>query len=92
MNHTFGIVDVRTRADTNTIDSTWRHVKAFFSDSKRMEEYVYHLAHYTLAARCRSENVEHFMKLIDNVASIYWRETPNLLQSAATTLHLQSYS
>jgi hypothetical protein len=50
VNQKFGIVDVRTRADTNSIDSTWHHVKTFFSDSNRMEEYVY-LAYYTLAAR-----------------------------------------
>jgi len=65
---------------------TWGRVKAFLNYSNRMEEYVYHLAQYTLAARCRSENVDQFKKLIDIVSSIYWRNTPTLLQSADTTL------
>jgi len=71
-------VDVRTGTPTNTIESTQRHVKAFLNPYNRMEDYIYHLAHYMFAAGCRSENVDQFTKFIDIVASMDWSATPTL--------------
>jgi len=70
VNLTIGFVDVRTGAHTNTIKSTWRHVKAFLDLYKRMVDYIYHLAHYMFAAGCRSENVHQFAKFIGIVANM----------------------
>ena len=44
VNRTFGVVDVRTGARTNMIESTWRHVKALLNLYNRMGDYIYHLA------------------------------------------------
>jgi hypothetical protein len=58
VNHTIGFVDERTGAHTNTIESTWRHVKAFLSPYNRKGDYIHHLARYMFAARCRAEKVD----------------------------------
>ena len=47
-----------------TIDSTWRHVKAFLNPYNRKGEYILHLAQYMFAARCRNENVDQFTKFL----------------------------
>ena len=60
----------------NTIESTWRHVKAFLNPYNRMGDYIYHLAHYMLAAECRSNNVDQFTKFIGIVASIDCSASP----------------
>jgi hypothetical protein len=57
VNYTIGFVDERTGAHTNTIESTWRHVKAFLNPYNRVD-YIYHLAHYMIAAGYRSENLD----------------------------------
>ena len=72
VNHTIGFVDQRTGAHTNTIESTWRRVKAILNFYNRVDDYIYHLAHYMFAAECRSENVDQFTKFIEIVASMDW--------------------
>jgi len=52
VNHTILFVDFRTAAHTNTIESTWRLVKAFHNPYNRMGYNIYHMAHYMLAAGC----------------------------------------
>jgi hypothetical protein len=37
-----------------------------------MGDYNYHLAHYMLAAGCRSDNVGHFTKSTGIVATMVW--------------------
>jgi hypothetical protein len=63
VNRTISFVDVLTGAHTNTIENSWRHVKAFHNSYKRMGD-IYHLAHYLFAAGCRSEKVNQFTKFI----------------------------
>ena len=59
-------------AHTNTIENTWRRVKAFLNPYNRVGDYVYHLAHYMLVAGFRSDNVDQFFKFIGIVATMDW--------------------
>jgi len=67
---------VRTGAHTNTIESTWRHVKAFLSPYNKKGDYILHLAHYMFAVRCRTEKVDQFTKFLHLVATIDLSECP----------------
>jgi hypothetical protein len=57
VNNSIEFVDKRTGAHTNTIESTWRHIKASFSPYNRKGEYIYHLINYIFAMRCKDEKV-----------------------------------
>ena len=76
VNHSIRFVDQRTGAHTNTIESTWRHVKAYLSPYNRQVDYIYHLAHYMFAAKCRAEKVEPFTKFLHLVATTDWSLCP----------------
>jgi transposase-like protein len=41
VNHSIGFVDQRTSAHKNTIESTWRHVKAYLSPYNRKVDHIY---------------------------------------------------
>ena len=69
---TIGFVDERTGALSNTIESTWRHVKAFLNPYSRTREYILHLVQYKFAAQCRSENVDQFTKFLHIVSNTDW--------------------
>jgi hypothetical protein len=49
-----GFVDQRAGAHVNTIESMWRHVKAFLSPYNRKRGYIYNLAHYKFEAQGRA--------------------------------------
>ena len=83
VNHTIHFVDVRSGAHTNTIESTWRHVKAFLNPNNRMGDNIYHLAHNMFPAGCLSENADQFIKFVIVVASMDWCATPTLDYSKA---------
>jgi hypothetical protein len=72
VNNSIGFVDQRSGTDTNTIESTWHHVKAFLSLYNRKWDYIYHLAHYLFASRCRAETVHQFTKFLHLVATTDW--------------------
>jgi hypothetical protein len=74
VNHSMEFVDQRTGAHTNTIESTWRHVKEYLSPYNRKGGYIYHLAHYMFAARCKAEKVHPFTKFLHLVATMDWGE------------------
>ena len=80
VNHSPCFVGQRTGAHTNTIESTWRHVKAFLSPYNRKGT-IHHLAHYMFAARCRAEKVDHFTKFLHLVGTIDWSECPTPSES-----------
>jgi len=64
VNHTTGFADERTAACSNTIASTWCHVKAFLSPYNRKGDYIHHLAHYMFAVRCRAEKMDQFTRFL----------------------------
>jgi transposase-like protein len=77
VNHTLQFVDQQTGAHTNTIESTWRHVKAYLNPCNRKQDYIYQLAHYMFVARCRAENVDQFTKFLHLVATTDWDLFPS---------------
>jgi hypothetical protein len=66
VNHTIGFVDPTTGAHTNTIECQWRHLKASLHPYNRLSEYIYVMADYMFAARCRAENVDAFTLFISS--------------------------
>jgi hypothetical protein len=68
--HSIEFVNPNTVAHTNTIDSTWRRVKAFLGKYNRGDDYEYHLAHYMFAARCKEQGVSPFVGFLHFVANI----------------------
>jgi hypothetical protein len=61
--HSISFVNPDTEDHTNTIESMWRHVKAFLRPYNRQEGYVYHLAHYMSAARCKAQSIPEFLAI-----------------------------
>jgi hypothetical protein len=59
-------------AHTNTVESTWRHVKAYLDPYNTKGDYIYYLAHYMFAARCRAGNVNPFTKFLHLVTTTDW--------------------
>jgi hypothetical protein len=64
VHHSTGFVDQRSGAHTNTVESTRRHVKAFLSLYNMKGDYIYHLAHYMFAVRCRAEKLYQYVKFL----------------------------
>jgi transposase-like protein len=77
VNHSIGFVDQRIGTHTNTIESTWRRVKAFVSPYNRKVDYIYHLAHYMFLARCKAEQVPPFIKFLHLVATRLEQMSPH---------------
>jgi hypothetical protein len=84
VNHSIGFVDQRAGVHANTIESTWRHVKAFLSPYNRKGDYIYHLAHYKFEARRRAERVDEFTKFLHLAATTTWCICSPLSESGAT--------
>jgi hypothetical protein len=70
VNHSIQFVNKHSGAHTNTIEGTWRHVKALLSPYNRKGDYIFNLAHYMFATRCKAEKVHQFTKFIHLVANI----------------------
>ena len=67
-----------------TIESTWRHLKAFLNPYNGQGDYIFHLPQYMFAARCRSRNVNQSTSFHHIVADPDWSVTP-LARDAALT-------
>ena len=84
VNHSIEFVDQRTGAHTNTIESTWHHVKAYLNPYNRKGDYIYHLVHYMFAAKCRAGKVRPFTQFLHLVATTDWNlRTPSTAASCA---------
>jgi len=80
LNFAGGGVSLRTTsfANTKTIESIWRQMKAFINSYNWVGNHICHLAHYIFAAGCRSLNVNQFTHFIGIVASMAWSVTATL--------------
>jgi transposase-like protein len=76
VNHSVTFVDKTTGAHTNTIESTWKHVKASLSPYNRKAGYVWFLAAYMFRKKCKAENVDVYCKFMEIVAGIDWSTEP----------------
>jgi len=72
VNHSIGFKNHENDAHTNTIESTWRHVKVLMHPYCRKPDYIYALADYMFRKKCTAERVEPFSKFMDIVAAIDW--------------------
>ena len=54
MNHSISFVSSDTGDNTNTIECTWQHVKAFL-ESYHRQDYEFHLAQYMFAAKGKAQ-------------------------------------
>jgi hypothetical protein len=64
----------------------WCAVKKFLQPYNRREDYMYHLAHYMFAARCKAQGVPQFNQFLAILASTDWAscDTPATLPATAT--------
>jgi transposase-like protein len=72
VNHSINFVDPNTGAHSNTIGSTWHHVKVFLGQYNRAVNYPLHFAHYMFMARCRAEGIPPFLQFLHLVANTDW--------------------
>lgn len=69
VNHSIEFVNTETGAHTNTIESTWRRVKASLPAYK---EFVKYLAQYMFRKRIKSEGQDITKKFLEIVGEIDW--------------------
>jgi hypothetical protein len=74
--HTIGFVDPHTGAHTNRIDSCGRHLEVFVNPYNRKKGYIYDMADYMFAAKCKGENVDRFTKFLHLAATTNWSLPP----------------
>jgi hypothetical protein len=70
VNHSIQLKNNENGTHTNTIASTWRHVKVLMNQYNRKPDYIYVLADYMFRKKCRAQRVEPFCKFMDIVAAI----------------------
>ena len=58
VNHSIGFKNLDNGAHTNTIESTWRHVKVLMNQYCRKSNYIYALADYMFRKKCTAERVD----------------------------------
>jgi hypothetical protein len=75
VNHSITFVAQTTGADTNTVESTWKHVKVLLSSYNREADCAYFLAEYMFRQKCKAEDVDPFCKFIAIVATVDWSKT-----------------
>jgi hypothetical protein len=69
INNSISFVNPDTGDHTNTIQSTWRYVKAFLGLYYRRKDYEFYLVHYMFVAKCKSQAVPQVTKFLAIVAS-----------------------
>jgi hypothetical protein len=82
VNHSMGFVNSDIGAQTNTIQSCRWHLRVSINPYNR--DYIYDMAHYMFAAKCKAENVHQFTKFLHIVATTDWSLLPSQSSSAST--------
>jgi hypothetical protein len=85
VNHSIGFVHLRTGVHTDTNESTWRHVKAFFNPNNRQADYIYSPAEYMFHATCRPLGVDGFWAFIKLAADTDWSAVAPLHEEPGAT-------
>jgi hypothetical protein len=83
VNNSITFVNPDTGDHTNFAQPTWRHVKAFLRPYNRQEDYVFHLAHYMFAARCKARGIPQFTQFLAIAASTDWTSCSTTATSAS---------
>ena len=79
VNHSVAFKDPETGAHTNTIESTWRHVKHLFPQYSRKKRFFHgYLAMYMFYKRVAIENKDHFLSFCQIAGERYLQENPTL--------------
>lgn len=72
VNHSVNFVDPDTGAHTNTIESTWRHVKNSLPSYHRKKTFfIGYLAKYVFVKRCRITNVDPTVAFFELAGRLY---------------------
>lgn len=74
VNHSLTFVDPDTGCHTNTIESTWRHVKATLPTYNRKADFKFYLAMYMFRKSCLAADVDCFNKFMEIVAGVNWED------------------
>ena len=72
VNHSISFVNEETGAHTNTIEFTWRQVKATLPPYDRQAYYIYALSEHMFRKKCIGENCDPFSKFVNIVSATGW--------------------
>jgi len=84
VNHSVTIVDETAWVHTNTMESTWKQVKALLRPYNHRADYVGFLAEYMISQKCEAENLEILCKFIQLVQQYTGATLSPLIHSDVT--------
>lgn len=74
VNHKLFFKDPVTGVHTNTIESTWRHVKESLPKYNRKVRFEFYLAEYMFKTKCEAENSHSFVEFLKIISEVNWKE------------------
>ena len=88
VNHSVAFKDPETGAHTNTIESTWRHVKHLFPQYSRKKRFFHgYLAMYMFYKRVAIENKDHFLCFCQIAGERYLQKNHTLSSLLSSSLN-----